>query len=643
MRFPFLPLTLLVAPAAQAQSASPPPAQGRDVVRESDDAFGRRIGVEDVGLYSESEVRGFDLQSAGNYRIEDHYFVRAAGLLQPVTEGTAIRVGVSALRTDFAAPSGVVQYSLPDAAPGTRATIEAGWWGGSGPVVLPRLAAATAGGEFGMSAGVQLSLAQRYADGTRGDFVAFGFVPRWRPAPGIRLTGIWSRNLFTRGASTSYSVTGAPPARIRRGTDRTQAWMDVRNTSDLAGVMADIEAGAGWTFGASAFRSSLSYQRNVFSLIRLPQNGAPAEASGLLYGAETRSSISAEVTAAKRFSTGALQHRLLAMIRRRDSMASSDSGAAFQLGQYPDLDNPPERDRPAVALDPRRLRDDVDQWTAGFGYRLSIGDKAEIRADVQRVDYVKQARALDGSVTENASRPWLYGGALSVAITPALTAYASFTRGLEESGVAPANAINRGDILPAAISRQSELGLKFPIRGGPTLIAGLFDLSKPQLGIDARGAFGFVGTVRHRGTELSVAGPLTPRLSVVVGATYLDAHAQGELVDLGLYGVRPMNRPSTVALASATWRAPWIEGLAIDGGVTFRSERYGDRANSFTLPSYAIINLGLRQAITLDGKPFTLRARVTNITDRFAWNVGNSGLLNPIAPRAVTLTLSAAL
>ena len=84
--------------------------------------------------------------------------------------------------------------------------------------------------------------------------------------------------------------------------------------------------------------------------------------------------------------------------------------------------------------------------------------------------------------------------------------------------MAPANTVNRGYILPAAISRQSELGLRFPISGGPTLIAWLFDLSKPLLGIDARGAFGFLGTVRHRGAELSVAGPLTPRLSVVVEA-----------------------------------------------------------------------------------------------------------------------------
>lgn len=630
---------LLVAPVVASGQTGPSPVQARDVLREADDAFGRRIGIEDVGLYSESEVRGFDLQSAGNYRIENHYFVRAAGLLQPVTEGIAIRVGANGLRTDFAAPSGVVQYDLPDGVRGLNATTEAGWWGGSGPVVLARFAAANRDESLSAAGGIQLSPAQRYADGTRGTFAAFGVVPRWRPVPGVRVTAIWSQNVFTRGASTSYSTDGRPPARIRRGIDRTQPWMEARNTSELVGIMANVEASGGWTIGASAFRSVLPYQRNVFSLIRLSP-GAPAQASGLLFGAETRSAFSSEFTATKHFGNATLRHRVIAMIRRRDSMALSDPGAPFDLGEYPDLDHPPARARPAVMLDRRRLRDHVGQWTAGLGYRLSIGPAAEIRADIQHVYYSKRAQALEGAVTRQTSRPLLYGGALSVALSPTLTAYASFARGLEESGVAPANAVNRGEVLPAAISRQAEAGLKAALAGGSTLIAGVFDLAKPLLGVGARGAFEVVGTVRHRGVELSLAGSITSRLSIVLGATYLDARTSGELVDQGIYGIRPINRPAFSGLANATWRVPGVDGLAVDGGVSFRSDRFTDRANHISLPAYAVVNVGARQHFEIDARPFTLRARLANLTDGFAWNASNSGLLNPIAPRTVTLTLT---
>ncbi len=644
MRHSIFCLPLLAAPAAHAQTvrAPQPPASG-DVVSAADDAFGRRIGIEEVGLYSESEVRGFDLQAAGNYRIEDHYYVRVAGMLQPLNGGTAIRVGANGLRTDFAAPSGVVQYTMPGAAPGVRASIETGWWGGSGPVAMLRGAAGTADGRWSIAGALQLTPAQQYTDGTTGDFTAIGLVPRWSPAPGVRITGVWSHNWFPREGDTYYSNPAGAPREVKRWTNRTQSWMGARNESDLIGAFADVDAGKGWRFGASLFYNGLPYDHSAYSVLRFTGNGREAVASGLLFGAETRHSISAEVTAAKQFATGNLTHRIIAMARRRDSMVESDPGVPFALGTYADVNDRPRIARPAVALGTVRKRDDVGQWTGGLGYRLSIGTLAELRLDAQRVEYAKRVRALDGAVTEQTTRPWLYGGALSVGITSRLTGFASYARGLEEAGVAPANASNRGAVLPAAISRQAELGLKYGFAGGPTLIAGLFDLSKPTPGIDVTGAFDFVGTVRHRGVELSLAGPLTSRLNAVLGATWLDARIDGELVDRGVIGVRPIGRPRVTALANLTWRVPGVEGLTVDGGVNVRGARYADRENGVALPGYALFNLGLRQAFAIGGHPMTLRARVTNLTDRFAWNPASSGLITPIAPRTLTLTLTSEL
>ena len=57
-----LRITGLFLLAVPANAVAQQPAAA-DVVRAADDAFGRRIGVEEVGLYSESEVRGFSLQS----------------------------------------------------------------------------------------------------------------------------------------------------------------------------------------------------------------------------------------------------------------------------------------------------------------------------------------------------------------------------------------------------------------------------------------------------------------------------------------------------------------------------------------------------------------------------------------------------
>jgi iron complex outermembrane recepter protein len=646
MRFALSCLALCAAPAAPAafaQTVPPPPApaaQGNDVVRAADDAFGRRIGIEDVGLYSEGEVRGFDLQSAGNYRIENHYFVRASGLPVSFLEETAIRVGANGLRTDFAAPSGVVQYDLVRPAPGVGASIEAGWWGGSGPVLLARFRAATPDAGLGVAGGVQLNPRQAYSDGTGGDYAAAVAIPRWSPAPGVRLTAIVGHSWFERGADTGFVTAGgqAPP-RVRRGVERSQPWMEPRTNYGITGLIGEVDRGA-WRFGASAFVSDFEDMFGAFNIIRFPGGGAPAENNVLLTPRELHRSISAEAVAERSFATGSLRHRAVAMVRRRDSIARTSPGVFLSLGSIADVDAPPEIARPAFAFDPRLVHDDVGQWAGGLGYRLSAGDDFEVRADVQKARYVKQVTALDGTVTRQASTPWLYSASLSVGLTPRLTGFASYARGLEESGVAPGNAVNRGAILPATISRQAELGAKYSIPGGPALIAGVFDIAKPVAGLSAGGVYDFVGDVRHRGVELSLAGPLTERLSAVLGATWLDARISGELVDRGVIGQRPIGRPGVVALANLTWQVPGVEGLAIDGGVNLRGSREANAANSESLPGYATLQAGLRQRFVLDGKPLTVRARVTNILDQFAWAATSSGLFFHNGPRVFTLTLT---
>lgn len=638
MRISLCCLSLLSVPEALAQQAPP---QGRDVVRAADDAFGRRVGIEDVGLYSEGEVRGFDLQSAGNYRIEDHYFVRATGLPLTLIDGTAIRVGANGLRTDFAAPSGVVQYDLPDAVPGTRGRVEAGWWGGSGPVLAARFSTAASDDRFGIVGSVQLNPLQDYTDGTGGDFFAAGVVPRWSPLPGVKLTGIYGRTWYERGGDTIFATAdNLPPPEVLRGPERSQPWMEQRTETTQAGLIADVDAGRGWRFGASAFLSRVDDQRTFFNLVRFPADGGPAEAISQAFGGERFQSLSGEVTAAKSFATGGLNHRVIAMIRRRDSKARTGPGTPLPSVLYPDVDAPVAIPRPDFQIDSRRKHDHVAQWAGGLGYRLSIGGAAELRADVQRAEYTKTVRAMDGAERRETSRPWLYSGSLTGAITAQLTAFASYARGLEEAGVAPGNAVNRGDVLPAAISRQAELGVKYAIPGGPALIAGLFDISKPLPGLDAAGIYRYVGEVRHRGVELSLAGPVTDRLSAVLGATWLDADISGALVDSGAIGSHPIGRPDTIALANLTWRVPGVEGLTIDGGVNFRGQRYANRANSAVLPSYAVFQAGLRQRFDVDGTPVTVRARVTNLFDKFVWNATNAGLFQVNGKRVVTLTLT---
>src|SRR5687767_12637746 len=54
------------------------------------DAFGERVGSEQIGLYSEQAVRGFSLQDSGNYRLDGAYFIRSANIVPLTLDGTTI-------------------------------------------------------------------------------------------------------------------------------------------------------------------------------------------------------------------------------------------------------------------------------------------------------------------------------------------------------------------------------------------------------------------------------------------------------------------------------------------------------------------------------------------------------------------------
>src|SRR5688500_6218145 len=91
------------------------------------DAFGERAGIEQSGLYSESQVRGFDLNDSGAYRIDEAYFNRAAVLDDTVLSSVGVRVGVNAARLAYPAPSGVVTYRLREAGPVNEVRVGAGF------------------------------------------------------------------------------------------------------------------------------------------------------------------------------------------------------------------------------------------------------------------------------------------------------------------------------------------------------------------------------------------------------------------------------------------------------------------------------------------------------------------------------------
>ncbi len=111
MRHLLLAGYLVVAAPALAQRA------GDNAVTGAGDAFGRSIGNERVGLYTDADVRGFSPVQAGNLRIDGLYWDRQGDASARLISGVNVRVGLTAQGYPFPAPTGVVDYTLRNSAP----------------------------------------------------------------------------------------------------------------------------------------------------------------------------------------------------------------------------------------------------------------------------------------------------------------------------------------------------------------------------------------------------------------------------------------------------------------------------------------------------------------------------------------------
>jgi iron complex outermembrane receptor protein len=118
---------------------------------------------------------------------------------------------------------------------------------------------------------------------------------------------------------------------------------------------------------------------------------------------------------------------------------------------YEDASDLPE---PVFAFGPRS-EDEVRQTTLGVAYNGAWAGRGELRLGLQKADYQKTTIAPGRPEVISTDDPWLYDAALAAPVTSRLSVYAGYTVGLEESPVAPANAVQpeRG---AASASHQSE-------------------------------------------------------------------------------------------------------------------------------------------------------------------------------------------
>jgi iron complex outermembrane recepter protein len=617
-----------------------------NAVTGADDAFGYRNGDEAVGIYDEASVRGFSLEAAGNYRVNGTYFVRNSGVSAFFLESTTVRIGVSTLNLVLPGPSGVVNYRLRDPVRGEPSAFTAGIDVYSQPYAELHLKHRSADGSASFSVGASRNFELRDVQGGRdGEGLLLAGTARLTVGPVVgRVFG--GEYQYERAGLFRVAPGEALPARIRRGRYLGQEWAREEGQRRIAGVLVDAELSSAFEIGATAVMSQEDPSRAFTQLFSLSGRGSTAAASTIAVPQQRSTALSGELRAHWQRTGGDLAQRVDLIFRGRRQRGRIGGAQVVQLGQVPFGERPAPASAPLLNDADARLRDRVDQYGVGLSYRATWRDRIRVNAGVLRTDYSKRFVAADGRGRESRTSPWLYNAGLSWSQSSHVSIYGSYSRGLEEAGVAPSVASNRNEVLEAIVVTQRELGVRYqPAPSFSAVVAG-FDTRKPYAGFDgSTGQFRFLGQVRHRGVEASLTGRPAHGLSILLGGVLLDprlrAPAGAQL------GPRPVAVPNLRGIASVDYAIPGVPGLSLDAGLTHvgsraaRSRLSRTSGRQLRVEPMTTLDLGLRYGFKAGGHDLVVRAQLLNVFDQNSWEVNASETLNYSAPRRGRLVFTA--
>lgn len=627
---------MAAAPLAAALFSAGAAWAQENAVATATDAFGERVGIEQLGLYDEGQVRGFSLEASGAYRINDAYFARSSWLNDPVLGGVSVRVGAPAAGLAYPQPSGVVVYRLREPGPRNQLTLGGGYRDFGTPVVEAGGTWRSDDDRVSITGGAVYRPEVYWGGGTNGRAFDIGAVIRFKPTPDQTFTAFASG--YSRQYNGDYGVvaTGSalPPAIHPFDHSYTPHGARFEGYNNNVGLLWDAEI-AGWSVDASLFRSIYDTDREDFTVIKADAAGA-ATATLFQQPGTTNVSDSGELRVSRVVRSGDFSHLFGASVRFRKGEVDLASATAVNLGSFNLADGTP--DAPVFSWSGARGLDTVDQTTATLNYGLLWDDRLQLRLGIHRTRYEKTVDTLSGVRTQGSELRTFYNASAVWSLRPGTSVFASWVTGLEETGIAPQSATNRNEVLPPVEAEQYELGLRQSLGPNLTLIAALFDVHKPTAGFRPDGSYGLVGEEAHRGLEVSLAGRLGERNRVVFGAVAFTPEVSGPLVDSGVVGDRPAGVSERVVNASL--ERDLGEGWSVDGQVTYWGERWVDSGDTFRAPAVTTLDLGVRRRFEVAGRSAQFRAVVSNLTDEDGWWASSSTILWPISPRTVRATFS---
>jgi iron complex outermembrane receptor protein len=623
---------------AAAAVATPALAQrtGENAVTSADDAFGTSVGNEQIGLYNTDEVRGFSPAVAGNIRIDGLYMGGIVIGNQRLRAGTNVRVGLSAQGYAFPAPTGIVEQALRPA--GTEPALSGVLYGGGSQWGIDLDGQLPVSDTLSLAGGVAFNRFIDFPDGDHGDYFSVGIAPAWRPNDGTEVRAYYGLEISPHDTSTPFVfAAGNELPRHIPYAFHTQKWAFWQNRFTNVGLFGHTTWG-NWRLSGGLFRQVVDSKHSFNTLIVDAQPDGAADFLVNIHPPRLTEASAGEVRLSRTFEEGPRRHIVHLSLRGGTRSGEFGGEEVVDVGPVVIGEDIPQIPEPDVTFG-EETSDKARQYGVGLAYHGRWQGIGEFSVGVQKLRYRKTISPPDEAKIVTRAEPWLWNTTLAINIAKGLVAYAGYTKGLEDSGVAPEIAVNRSEAPPALLTSQRDFGIRYAF-GPMRLVVGAFDVRKPYFNLDSDLFFTQLGTVRHRGVEISLTGEPIKGLNLVAGAVLMKPRVSGEAVDLGLIGPKPVGRPERTANLYLDYRLPWENRLSVNLGMQFTGKRAVSPDNELVAPADLLVNVGSRYRFEMGKLPATLRLQLSNVFDEYSWIVFGSGGLKRTPPRRFDATLS---
>ncbi len=351
------------------------------------------------------------------------------------------------------------------------------------------------------------------------------------------------------------------------------------------------------------------------------------------YPDQFTASNSGEARLSGHFGAGPWRQDVVFLARGRDTLALYGGSDVVDVGSAL-IGQGLQVPRPDFAY-ATRTHDRTELWGAGVAYRAQWKGTADFALGVQRESYTKDVVSpglVDAYLTDHPVRAYTTA---ALALNERATAYAGYTQGLEDSGVVPSSADNRGAILPDARTWQTDAGLRYLLTSRVKLIAGVFEIEKPYFNLDTHNVDRALGLQRADGLELSLSGEVLENLNVTAAALWGEVKVLGADLKAEGIGPVPLNQDRITTTLNASYRfaarPAWSADITI-----FHFGSYPASIDDVAQASPGTaIALGGRYRFKLLGAPATLRVQVQNLTNAYFWNPSySSPSFSQYEPRA---------